>query len=254
MKHYLGRHIYGLGAISYGIIAIAWHDLYNWYQLPVLENILHGKILAYIAGVILIIGGAAIQRQKTMQLGALILGAISLLFSLLWVTLIIEEPLNFAGWGNFFEHFSLVSGALIIYASTVTNNLEYAARISKIGYIIFGISVISFTLYQLFYLPYTASLVPKWVPPGQMFWAITTTIAFALAAFAILSGRSALLASQLLTVMLFLFGLMVFTPGSFVDPHNLSNWTEIVSNLSIMGASWIVVDYLKINQSGESAN
>ncbi len=254
MKHYLGRHIYGLGAISYGIIAIAWHDLYNWYQLPVLENILHGKILANIAGVILIIGGVAIQRQKTMQLGALILGAISLLFSLLWVTLIIEEPLNFAGWGNFFEHFSLVSGALIIYASTVTNNLEYAARISKIGYIIFGISVISFTLYQLFYLPYTASLVPKWVPPGQMFWAITTTIAFALAAFAILSGRSALLASQLLTVMLFLFGLMVFTPGSFVDPHNLSNWTEIVSNLSIMGASWIVVDYLKINQSGESAN
>ena len=53
--------------------------------------------------------------------------------------------------------------------------------------------------------------------------------------------------------MLFLFGLMVFMPGSFVDPHNLSNWTEIASNLSIMGAAWIVVDYLKINQSGESA-
>lgn len=253
MKHYLGRHIYGLGAIAYGVIAFTMHDLYNWYQLPALENILHGEILAYIAGVILILGGITIQWKKTMQLGALILGSISLLFSLLWLTLVIEEPLSFAGWGNFFEHFSLVSGALIIYASTITNNLEYAARISKMGYIIFGISVISFALYQLFYLPYTASLVPKWVPPGQMFWAITTTIAFALAAFAILSGRSALLASRLLTVMLFLFGLMVFTPGSFVDPYNLSNWTEIVSNLSIMGAAWIVVDYLKINQSAESA-
>ena len=253
MKHYLGRHIYGFGAIAYGVIAFAMHDLYNWYQLPVLENILHGEILAYIAGVILIVGGAAIQWQKTMKLGALILGTIALLFSLLWLTLVIEEPLNFAGWGNFFEHFSLVSGALIIYASTVKNNLEYAARISSIGYIIFGISVISFALYQLFYLPYTASLVPKWVPPGQMFWAITTTIAFALAAFAILSGRSALLASRLLTVMLFLFGLMVFTPGSFVDPHNLSNWTEIASNLSIMGAAWIVVDYLNINHSNVSA-
>ena len=253
MKHYLGRHVYGLGAIAYGVIAFSWHDLYNWYQLPVLENILHGKILAFIAGVILILGGMTIQWKKTMRQGALILGAISLLFSLLWLTLVIEEPLNFAGWGNFFEHFSLVAGALIIYASTSSSNLKHAARVARLGYIFFGISVISFALYQLFYLSYTASLVPKWVPPGQMFWAITTTIAFALAAFAILSGRSALLASRLLTIMLFLFGLMVFTPGSFVDPYNLSNWTEIVSTLSIMGAAWIVVDYLKINQSAESA-
>ena len=45
------------------------------------------------------------------------------------------------------------------------------------------------------------SISPKWIPPGQMFWAVTTTKAFALAAIALLSDHSALLASRLLTIM-----------------------------------------------------
>jgi hypothetical protein len=52
-----------------------------------------------------------------------------------------------------------------------------------------------------------------------MFWAITTTIALALAAVALLSGRSNLVASRLLTAMLIGFGLLVWLPASFADPH-----------------------------------
>ncbi|MHB8579328.1 MAG: hypothetical protein ACYDA4_05645 [Ignavibacteriaceae bacterium] len=140
--------------------------------------------------------------------------------------------------------FSLVSGALMVYASTAESNSNRAERIAQIGYITFGISVISFALYQLFYLSYTASLVPNWIPPDQMFWAVITTIAFALAAAAILSGRAALLGSQLLTVMLILFAILVFLPGSFANPHNLDNWAEIVETLSIAGVAWITADYL----------
>jgi hypothetical protein len=57
-----------------------------------------------------------------------------------------------------------------------------------------------------------------------MFWAIATTIAFALAAIALLSGRSALLASLLLTAMLVGFGLLA-------------------------GTAWIVVDFLSLERS-----
>jgi len=56
---------------------------------------------------------------------------------------------------------------------------------------------ISFTLSQAIYLRETTGLVPKWLPPSQMFWALTTTIAFGLAAISILSGYKALLASRL---------------------------------------------------------
>jgi len=108
-------------------------------------------------------------------------------------------------------------------------------------------------LEQLFYLSATADFVPKWIPPGQMFWAITTTIAFALAAIALLSGRSALLASRLLTAMVIGFGLLVWLPAPFADPHKLINWAGNAENLSIAGAAWIVTDFLSQNHSASMA-
>jgi hypothetical protein len=42
------------------------------------------------------------------------LGALYLTFALLWVPFIVKEPLVYDRWGDFFEQFSLVSGALIV--------------------------------------------------------------------------------------------------------------------------------------------
>ena len=70
----------------------------------------------------------------------------------------------------------------------------------------------------------TANCVPKWLPPGQMFWAITTTIALAMAAVAILSGRLVRLALQLLTAMSVIFGLLVWLPMLLSNPRSHLNW------------------------------
>jgi hypothetical protein len=81
-----------------------------------------------------------------------------------------------------------------------------------------------------------------------MFWAIATTIAFMLAAVAILSGRSALLASRCLTAMLIGFVLLVWPPVCLADPHNFGNWSETVETLAIAGAAWVVADFLNQNR------
>ena len=99
-------------------------------------------------------------------------------------------------------------------ASAIRNHRQL-----RLGYIFFEICVVSFTLEQLVYLSGTVSFVPKWISPGQMFWARVTTIAFALAAIALLSGRSALLAARSTTAMLIGFGLLVWLPAPFADPH-----------------------------------
>jgi hypothetical protein len=78
--------------------------------------------------------------------------------------------------------------------------------LDRIGRILLGICTASFTLEQAIYLNATANLVPKWLPPSQMFWAVTTTVLFALAAVALLANRIALLATRLLTMMLVIFG------------------------------------------------
>lgn len=236
--------MYGLAGIAFGVIAFVWHEFNGWQQIQPLGNVSHREILLYIAAAIELIGGVAIQSRKTARAGALALGIIYFLFALLWVPRIIAEPQVYDRWANFFEQFSMVSGALIVYGTSPRDNSESAPTLARLGYVCFGFCVISFTLEQLFYLSGTAEFVPKWIPPGQMFWAITTTIAFALAAIALLSGYFALWASRLLTAMIIGFGLLVWLPAPFADPHKLMNWAGNAENLGILGAAWIVADFL----------
>jgi uncharacterized membrane protein YphA (DoxX/SURF4 family) len=241
MKYPLGRYVYGLAAIGFGICALVWHDIGNWVQI---KEFSHLEILAYIVAAIEILGGAALLWPRTARAGAAALGVLYFAFALLAVPLIIEHPLVYNGYGNFFEILSFASGAAILYACSGPTAPARTARLAQIGYFSFGICVISFALEQLFYLSATASLVPKWIPPGQMFWAIATTIAFALAAIALLTGFKALLASRLAVSMLVVFGLLVWLPALLADAHSFSNWTETVETFGIAGTAWIVADFL----------
>lgn len=249
MRIDLGRHVLGLAAILFGVFTFVWRDFNLWQQIEALGNIPHREILACLAAAIEILGGLAIQFRKTARAGAIALGVVFSVFALLWIPRIIAEPRVYDRWGNFFEQFSQFAGTLIVYATVGESDSERAAKMARVGYFFFGICVVSFTLDQVVYLSATASFVPKWIPPGQMFWAITTTIAFALAAIALLSGRSALLASRLLTAMIIGFGLLVWLPAPFRDPHQQMNWVGNAENLAIAGAAWIVADLINQNRS-----
>jgi hypothetical protein len=238
MKLQLGRHFYGFGAISFGVITLLWH------QISSLGNISHPEILIYTLGIAEIIGGLAIMWRKTIKFGAIVLGMIYLIFSLYLIQFIVMRPLVYGSWGNFFEEFSIFLGSVFVLTSTIRNDPEKADLITRTAYLCFGICVISYSLYQLFYLNYTAGLVPKWIPPGQMFWAVATTIAFAIAAVAILSGHSALLASRLLVIMFIVFILLVWLPACIINPHGLSKWISTAKTIAVAGSVWIVTDYL----------
>ena len=240
----LGRHVFGFAAIGFAVITFIWHDFNGWQQIRALGDVRHREVLVYLSAAVQLLGGLTIQWRRTARAGALALGAIYLAFALLWIPHIAAEPKVYDRWGNFFEQFSLVSGAMIVHAMSRADAAR-ESTLARIGYLCFGICVISFTLEQLVYLAGTASFVPKWIPPGQMFWAISTTIALALAAIALLTGFFALLAARLLTAMLIGFGLLVWLPAPITDPHKLINWAGNAQNLAITGAAWIVTDYLR---------
>ena len=247
MKYSLGRYVYGAATFGSGICALAWHNY------DALATVPHRGILIYVLAVIEILGGLAVLRPGTARAGAVALGAIYFFFALLGVPLIIQHPLVYNNFGNFFEQFSYVSGALILYASSGRVAPPRTTRLAQIGYYSFGLCVVSFALEQLFYLSSTASLVPKWIPPGQMFWAIATTAAFALAALALFTGIMALLASRLNTAMLVGFLLLIWLPALFANPRSFVNWSEGLETLAIAASSWIVADFLGRRRSAESA-
>jgi len=229
----LGRHVFGVAALAFGLITLAWHDYNGWHQ---------PRYLVYAAATALIFGGPAIQFRRTAKTGAAVLAAVYLVFALQCVPGIAAAPRIYNSWGNFFEQFSLVVGAAIVTARL--SSARSGETLNRIGRIYLGICAVSFTLEQAFYLHATASLVPKWIPPNQMFWAVTTTVFFALAAVALLTNRMALLAARLLTLMLVLFGLVVWVPLLLSDPHSHTNWNETVETFAIAGAAWILADLL----------
>ncbi len=208
-----------------GVITLASHDYNGWHQLYVV----------YAGGAAMILGGVAIQFRWMARIGAALLGAVYLVFALLCVPQIFTAPRVYNSWGNFFEQFSLATGAAIVSSPEM---------LRQIGRICFGICVASFTLSQAIYLRATASLVPKWIPPGRMFWAVTTTVFFALAAVALVANRKALLAARLLTVMFVSFGLLVWVPLTLSHPFSHTSWSENAETFAIAGAAWILADLL----------
>jgi hypothetical protein len=228
----LGRHVFGVAALALGLITLAWHD-YNGWHLP------HYIVYAAAAQ---IFGGAAIQFRRTAKTAAIVLGAVYLAFALLCVPQIVATPQIYNSWGNFFEQFSLVTGAAIVYARL--SSAWSGETLNRIGRILLGICAASFALEQAIYLDATAHLVPKWLPPSEMFWAVATTVLFVLAAVALITNRMALLAIRLLTMMLVIFGLLVWVPLLLSDPHNHANWSETAETFAIAGTAWILADLL----------
>jgi hypothetical protein len=238
----LPRQAFGAAALAFGAIALVWPDYKDSDELRSVLNAGDGPVVVYAVAIAQIAGGAALQFARTASGGAVVLGAVYLALALTWVPGIFATPLSFDNWGNFFEQFSLVTGAALVYARS--SSRWAAATIARIGGILVGACSVSFALYQAFYLTYTASLVPKWLPPNQMFWSVATTVLFALAAAALLTNRLALLATRLQTMMLAIFGFFVWVPALVSDPHSHSNWSETITTFAIAGTSWILADLL----------
>ncbi|HEY8314657.1 MAG TPA: hypothetical protein VIG51_10880 [Candidatus Baltobacteraceae bacterium] len=246
----LGSHVYGLAAVALGIIGLVWGDFATvWQPIQAFGNVPHREALAYIAAVGLLASGVAIQWRRTTRAGAVVLIILNLIFALFWVPRVVGYPGIYGTWGGFFQEFALVPAAVIVYASCAPRDWAWALRTTYIARLAFGICAISFGIEHFTAVPQTAAMVPAWIPPGQHFWAVATGICFVLAGAAILSGVLDLLASRLLTLMLVVFGAVVWAPSLLANPHGHMTWAGNAVNLAMIGAAWTVADSIARSRS-----
>jgi hypothetical protein len=247
-----GRIVFGASAVLFGVLALMWYDSDTWQTLRQIWSLPLGTIIGGCLMIVQIAGGIGMQHPRTTHLASIVLGVIYLLFSLASIPGILAAPTVYAYYGSFFEQFSLLCGASALYAATEANAARAATfgRVARLG---LGVCAISFTLSQIVYLSLTAGLVPKWIPPNQKFWAILTTAAFALAAISILINRQARLAIRLMTLMLALFGGLVWIPRLIAHPEVHGNWSEFALTFLITGAVWMVADLRSSDLGGVCA-
>ncbi len=238
----LGQHLFGIAIFVFGLITLVWPSYNDWLQPHFVWSAQAWRVFVYVTAVAQMLGGAAIQFRRTARIGAAVIGAVYFIFALLCLPRIVAAPKIYDRWGNFFEQFSIFTGAVLVYARLTA--AWSSEMVKRIGRIFLGLCAASFALEQAFYLRPTADLVPKWIPPGQMFWAVATTVLFALAALALLANRRVLLVARFLTLMLVSFGLIVWIPLLLSDRHNHANWGETGETFAIAGSAWILADLL----------
>ena len=237
-----GRIVFGSSAVLFGVIALMWRDPDTWQNLRHIWSLPFGAIIGGCLMTAQIAGGIAMQHPRTARLASVVLGVVYLLFSLATIPDVIAAANIYERYGgSFFLFFSLLCGAIALYAATEAGAARalWFGRLARLG---LGVCAISFTLGQILLPRETADLVPKWIPPSQMFWAILTTIAFALAALAMLINRQARLATRLMTLMLAIFGVAVWIPRVIAHPEAHFLWSECALTFLVTGATWMVAD------------
>jgi hypothetical protein len=236
-----GRIVFGASAVLFGVIALLWHDVQTWQNLSRIWRLPLGTLIGGGLMIAAIAGGLGLPFPRTMRVASIVLGIVYGLFSLICLAGVTVAPGTFDEYDSFFEQFALLCGAIAVYAACDSNGAR-AAALSRAGRLGFALSTISFTLAQIIYFHPTVDLVPLWIPPNQTLWAILTTIAFGLAAVAMLINRQARLAIGLMTAMLLIFGVVVWVPRLIAHPEAHLSWSEFALTVLIAGAAWMVAE------------
>src|SRR5258708_18897750 len=259
-----GVSVFAAGSIAAGILDLIWGDFEAAHQpIQALGDHIPGReILAYIAAIWWIAGGAAIVWRRTAQVGAFALASIYFIFAAFWLPRFYTAP-HFFGFrislilgliGGVCKQLILVAAAVLVYASLTKRDSAWLSRVPLLVRWTLGLSSIKFGVGHLTDLQIVAANVPKWMPLGGNFWAILTGIAFMLAGLAILSGILDVLAARLLVLMLFVFSVLVLAPGPFAHPHDHVACGSNAYNLAAVGAAWIFAESIATRRRDRATN
>jgi len=232
----IGTRVYGLGVAAMGVTAVAFHALAPAHPPA-------NDALAYAEAAILILASLALYLPRASAAGGLVLAAYFTLMALVSAgPPLVAKPLVVGSWEDFAELVALATGGVVAYALAPSARADRAALVARAGRLVFGLCLLVFGAAHFAYAKYTASLVPAWLPPGQMAWTYITGIAQAAAGLALLSGVRARLAAILLTTMYGLFAVLVHAPLILASPHVRFNWNELFETLALMGVAWTMAD------------
>jgi len=239
-----GWRVYGLGVMALGLLGVAWGDFVLGQPVP--KAFPNRIALAYAAGAFMLVCGAAVEWRRTVAWGAAALTAYYALFVVVLMNgpVVLAHYAEFGTYSGLAEEVAIMAAGLIVYAASARIDAALAARLMRLGQMLFGVCALLFGAAHFFYMNLTAPLVPKWLPPTQEFWAYATGVGHIAAGIAILTGVRARLAAILLTVMYASFTPLVHVPMLLADPSSHFKWTENAINLALTGVAWVVADSL----------
>ncbi|HTD28495.1 MAG TPA: hypothetical protein VK660_03815 [Xanthomonadaceae bacterium] len=239
-----GWRVYAAGVIAMALVCLAFGGFDPGQPVP--KDFPYRTTLAYAATAFMLVAGAAVAWRRTAALGAAALAAYYTLVVVILMNgrVVLAHSAEFGSYSGTAEQLAIAAGGLIVYAANANIDAALAARLTHVGQVAFGICALLFGGAHFFYMNMTAPLVPKWLPPSQVFWAYATGVGHIAAGVAILTRVQARLGAILLTAMYASFTFLVHGPMLLADPSNHGIWAENAENIALIGVAWIVADSL----------
>jgi len=240
----LGTPLFGVGVMALAAVALVFGGFDPGQPVP---KFIPGRAeLAVAAALFMLVCGAAMSWRPVRAAAAAALavyyGAIVVL--LMNGRVVLAHPGEYAAYSSAAEQLAIAAGALTIYAGAAEIDASRAALLRQAGRMTFGLCAVLFGGAHFVYLDLTAPLVPKWLPPSQVFWAYATGVFHIAGGVALLVGIRARLAAILLTAMYAAFTPLVHIPLLLADPASHANWAENAENLALTGVAWALADSL----------
>lgn len=238
----MNRHsaLYASGAILLGVIGFVFQDFARqWQGVP--GGIEPRMLLVNLSALLLLAGGAALLVRRTERAGAWLLAS----FYGLWVIAFhIPRALgswrHIGAWNAPAEITYLAMGALVLAAAgagSLRPKLDLGARLLA------GASALVFGLAHFNYISFTATFVPDWIPPSQVFWAWATGAGHLAAGLSLVTGVKARLGVTCHAAMMGSFMLLVHIPRVIADPEKHEEWIMVAISGSLAGAAWLIRKY-----------
>lgn len=240
-----GWRIYGIGAMALGVVCLMVGDFHPGQPVPM--GFPGRTILAYAAAAFMLVAGAAVEWRRTRVWGA---AALTGYFALIAVVLMngyqwLGHYAEFLTYESLAIELAIASGGLVVYAASARIDAVLASRLTRLGQVAFGMCTLVFGAAHFVCMDLTAPLIPRWLPPSQVFWACATGLGHIAAGIAILTRVQARLAAVLLTFMFASFTVLVHVPMLLADPSSHWIWNENAMNIALTGVAWVVADSLE---------
>jgi uncharacterized membrane protein len=235
--------LFAAGAILLGIVGIVFHDFAMQWQ-PVPAGIGMRTQLAYLAGLVLVIGGVLLLVPKLEHAGALMLAVfIGLWLVVLNLPVAIASFAHIGAWNSPAEIALLTAGTLALCASGIKGNS--GPTLLRISRVLAGACAIVFGFAHFNYIDFTAGMVPAWIPYKE-FWAWATGAGHLAAGLALVSGIKARLAAGCEASMMGSFVVLLHVPRVIAAPDSHIEWIMLGMSSMLTGAVLLVRKYATI--------
>lgn len=234
----------GLGflAFSVGDFALSWQPVASWFPAR--------TALAYLSGLIMVIGGLGLLFHRTITFAVRLLFPYLIVWALLKVPALFVAPQMEAVWLGIGEITGLLSGGWILFARfSGLEDTPYLRVLSgeqgvRLARLLFAVSLLPIGLSHLVYAKITAGLVPSWLPyrPG---WAMLTGLGQMASGLGVLFGILPRIAAYSEAVMISLFTLLIWLPATIAAPATRMPWTAFWISWAIASAAWVVAEDLR---------